>query len=118
MLGTPARVRMLAVLRTLGHPSRGARRLVAWEVSPALLLALPFGVGVGVAMAWLVIPRLDLRGFVGGSDQPPLVLGGVWPVLVMVAFGAVVAAAVAAAAALASRLGAAAAIDAGEEREW
>lgn len=117
MLGTPARVRMLAVLRTLGHPSRGARRLVAWEVSPALLLALPFGVGVGVAMAWLVIPRLDLRGFVGGSDQPPVVLGGVWPVLVMVGFGVVVAAAVAAAAALASRLGAAAVIDAGEERE-
>lgn len=118
VLGASSRARMLAILRTLGHPVGGAGRLVAWEVAPALLLALPFGVGAGIGMAWLVIPQLDLRGFVGGSAQPPVVLGGVWPVLVVIGFALVTSSAVAAATALASRVGTAATIRAdGEERE-
>jgi putative ABC transport system permease protein len=40
VLGAASRARMLAILRTLGHPQRAAGRLVAWEVAPALLLAL------------------------------------------------------------------------------
>lgn len=117
MLGAVSRARMLAILRTLGHPSRGDARLVTWEVAPALLLALPFGAGVGVAMAWLVIPQLDLRGFVGGPTQPPVVLGGVWPVIVVVGFALVSTVAVVAATLLASRLGTATAIREGDEQE-
>lgn len=104
LLGAASRARMVAILRTLGLPTRAAGRLVAWEVVPTLLTALPFGVAAGLAMAGLVIPQLDLRGFVGGQVQPPVALGGVWLPLVVLGFSLVAAAAVAAAAAAASRL--------------
>ncbi|WP_194422323.1 FtsX-like permease family protein [Microbacterium abyssi] len=115
VLGAPSRARMLAILRTLGHPQRAAGRLVTWEVAPALLLALPFGVGAGVAMTWLVIPQLDLRGFVGGSGQPPIELGGAWSLLVVAGFALSAVGAIAAATALASRAGAAEMIRADDE---
>ncbi|MGO3232051.1 MAG: FtsX-like permease family protein [Microbacterium sp.] len=115
VLGAPSRARMLAILRTLGHPNRAAGRLVAWEVAPALLLALPFGVGAGIAMAWLVIPQLDLRGFVGGTTQPPVALGGALPLLVVAGFALVTAVAVIAATALASRVGMASTIRTDDE---
>ena len=117
VLGAVPRARMLAILRTLGHPSRGEGRLVTWEVAPALLLALPFGAGVGIAMAWLVIPQLDLRGFVGGPTQPPVDLGGGWPVVVVIGFALVSAIAVIAATALASRLGTATVVRDGDEQD-
>ncbi|WP_417556559.1 hypothetical protein [Microbacterium sp.] len=107
---------MLAILRTLGSARRTAGRLVTWEVAPALLLALPFGVGAGVATAMLVIPQLDLRGFVGGSAQPPVSLGGLWTLAAVVGFALVAAFSVAVAAGLASRLDSADAIRAGDER--
>jgi len=116
VLGSASRARMLAILRTLGHPPRAAGRLVAWEVAPALLLALPFGVGAGIAMALLVIPQLDLRGFVGGLVQPPVVLGGVWLPVVVAGFTVIAGGAVVGAAVLASRLGTATAIRADDDR--
>ncbi|MGB4135341.1 MAG: hypothetical protein WA971_02185, partial [Microbacterium sp.] len=100
----------------LGSPRRAAGRLVAWELAPALLLALPFGTGMGVAMSWLVIPQLDLHGFVGGTTQPPVVLGGTWLLLAVVGFVLLSVIAVAAASVLASRLGAVDAIRADDER--
>jgi putative ABC transport system permease protein len=115
VLGAASRARMLAILRTLGHPQRAAGRLVAWEVAPALLLALPFGVGAGIGMALLVIPQLDLRGFVGGTAQPAVVVGSEWSVLVVAGFALVVASAVLVATAFASRLGAASAIRADDD---
>lgn len=115
MLGAASRARMVAILRTLGFPPRSTGRLVAWEVGPALVTALPFGVGAGLAMAWLVIPQLDLRGFVGGAEQPPVDFGGVWLPAVIVGFTVVATVAVVTAAALASRLGSATAIRAGDE---
>jgi putative ABC transport system permease protein len=114
MLGAPSRSRMLAILRTLGHAPRGAGGLVMWEVAPALLLSLPFGTGVGIAMAGLVIPQLDLRAFVGGAVQPPVVLGGVWLLIAVAAFALVAAVAILVAVLLASRLGMASAIRADE----
>ncbi|MDP3951415.1 hypothetical protein [Microbacterium sp.] len=106
VLGAPTRARTLVILRALGHPHSASGRLVTWEVAPALLLALPFGVGAGMAMTWLVIPQLDLRGFVGGAVQPSVVLGGAWQLLVVAGFIFVTAIAVVAATVLASRLGA------------
>lgn len=117
LLGAGSRARMLAILRTLGHAPRTAWRLVMWEVVPALLLALPFGALAGVVMAWLVIPQLDLRGFVGGSEQPPVVLGGAWLLAAVIGFALVAALAVTGAAAAASRLGSAEAIRQGDGRE-
>ncbi|MEV7631026.1 hypothetical protein AB0N64_01315 [Microbacterium sp. NPDC089318] len=115
-LGAGPRARMLAILRALGHPARGEARLVTWEVAPALLLALPFGVGVGITMAWLMIPQLDLRGFVGGPAQPQIEFGGIWTVLVVVGFALVSAVAVIVATALASRLGTATAVRDGDDQ--
>lgn len=116
VLGAPSRARMLAILRALGQPNRAAGRLVTWEVAPALLLALPFGIGAGIAMAWLVIPQLELRGFVGGSEQPPVALGGAWQLVIVAGFVCVAAVAVLVATMLASRLGEADAIRADDER--
>lgn len=115
-LGAASRARMMAVLRALGSPRRAAGRLVAWEVTPALLLSLPFGVGAGAAMSALVIPQLDLRGFVGGAVQPAVSLGGVWTVLAVAGFALIAAIAVAVSAGLASRMDPAAAVRAGDER--
>ncbi len=103
VLGAPSRARMLAILRTLGHRHRAAGRLVAWEVTPALLTAVPFGVGAGAAMSWLVIPQLDLRGFVGGPAQPSVQSGGAWQLLVVGGFALIATAAVFTASVLASR---------------
>jgi len=114
VLGAPSRAHMLAILRALGQPRGAAARLVVWEVAPALLLAVPFGVGTGIAMAWLVIPRLDLREFIGGVVQPPVALGGAWQFVVVGGFVIVTAVAVAAATKLGSRLAAATA--AGDDR--
>lgn len=114
LLGAPSRSRMLAILRTLGHAPRGAGGLVAWEIAPALLLSLPFGTGVGIAMAELVIPQLDLRAFVGGAAQPPVILGGVWLLIAVAAFAFIAAVAILVAVLLASRLGMASAIRADE----
>lgn len=111
MLGASSRERMLAVLRTQGFRRRGAGRLVLWEVAPALLLALPVGAVVGAGMTWLVIPRLDLREFIGGPEQPPVVFGGGWQVVMVVGFAVVVFVVIAVAAAAVSRLGAAETVD-------
>lgn len=116
LLGAPSRSRMLAILRTLGHAPRGAGGLVMWEIAPALLLSLPFGTGVGIALAHLVIPQLDLRGFVGGTTQPPVVLGGVWLLIAVAGFALLAAVAVIVAVLLASRLGMVKAIRTGDER--
>lgn len=105
LLGAESRASMLAVLRALGHSRRRTGSIVAWEVVPAILVALPFGVGAGIAMALLLIPQLDLRGFVGGQAQPELALGGVWLPIVVLGFSAAVALAVWVAAALGSRIG-------------
>lgn len=110
VLGASSRARMLAILRTLGHPPGAAGKLVTWEVAPALLLAVPFGVGAGVLMAQLVIAQLDLRGFVGGPTQPEVLLGGAWPLLIVAGFVLVAGVAVVVAALLASRLDASSAI--------
>ncbi|MFC4137277.1 MULTISPECIES: ABC transporter permease [unclassified Microbacterium] len=115
LLGAPSRARMLAILRTLGRSRRGAGALVAWEVAPALLLAVPFGVGAGVVMAILVIPQLDLRGFVGGQAQPVVELGGVWLALAVAAYVVLTGVAVVVAAVLASRLGTAGVIRADDK---
>lgn len=115
MLGAPSRARMLAILRTLGHPHRAGRGLVTWELAPALLLSLLFGAGAGIAMVLLVIPQLDLRGFVGAQVQPPVVLEAL-PLLVAIAGFAVAAAvAVVVASTIASRLDASVAVRTDDE---
>ncbi|MFE1646421.1 hypothetical protein ACFM35_12650 [Microbacterium sp. P01] len=107
VLGAAARGRMLALLGALGYPRRRELPLVAWEVGPALLLALPVGVGVGLAMPYLVLPSLDLSRFIGAAEQPAVHIGGWLSPVVIGAFLIVAVVAVALATAAASRVSAA-----------
>lgn len=115
VLGAAGRGRLLALLRTLGHRRRDDLAVVAWEVVPALAVALPFGLVAGAGMSWLVIGAIDLRGFVGGVTQPPLDVGGALPAAVIGGFVLVAAAAIAVATRIAGRVGSAEAIRSGDE---
>ncbi len=117
VLGARGRGRLLALLRTLGHRRGGEASLVAWEVTPALACALPFGVVAGVAMAHLVLPAIDLRGFVGGHDQPSVHDGGWTGLLVVGGFIVVAALAVALATLIATRVTTARAVRSIEEED-
>ena len=83
LLGASARVHLLGILRGLGA-SRGTRLpLVAWEVAPALLGALPFAALAGVVSTWILSRTLDLRDAVTGADQPTLDPGWPWQAAVI-----------------------------------
>lgn len=116
LVGTPARVRLLAVLRTLGISRRQTQGLTAFEIAPAVGLAGVVGTGLGLAVPMVLLRALDLRGFTGGLAQPavavlPQVLAPV--VLSVVAVAVVV---VVGSAALTSRVDHAQALRVGEDR--
>ncbi|AYF97056.1 FtsX-like permease family protein [Protaetiibacter intestinalis] len=100
-LAAPARGRLFALLRALGSPARREYALVVWELAPALLLAVPIGAVVGVALVPLVTAGVELTTFTGGSAAPAVSLGLAASGLVVAALVAVVAVAVLAAAAIA-----------------
>ncbi len=107
VLGAPARGRLLALLGALGFRRSRELPIVLWEVAPAVAIALPVGLGIGLLLPWIVIPAIDLTGFVGGTAQPAVHLGGWAPALVAAAFLAVTALAVLVAALVARRVTAA-----------
>ena len=86
VLGAPARGRLLALLGALGFRRSRELPIVLWEVAPAVAVALPVGVGVGLLLPFIVIPAIDLTGFVGGEAQPDVQLGGAAPALVAAGF--------------------------------
>jgi len=110
LLGSVARARLLALLRAVGYPRRRELPLVGWEVGPALAVALPVGIASGLAMSWLVIGALDLRGFTGGEAAPALSLPPGWLAVAVLGFAGVTAVAVLLATAAAMRLRSAEAI--------
>ena len=107
VLGAPARGRLLALLGALGFRRSRELALVVWEVAPAVLVAMPVGAAVGLALPWIIVPALDLTGFVGGSAQPLVRLGGWLPLYVVLGFVAVTIVAVLVAALVARRVTAA-----------
>lgn len=107
VLGAPARGRLLALLAAVGYRRSRELALVLWEVAPAVVVALPAGAAVGVALPGIVLPAIDLTGFVGGADQPAVHLGGLLPALVVAGFLVVSAVAVLIAALVARRVTAA-----------
>jgi len=107
VLGAPARGRLLALLGALGFRRSRELPIVLWEVAPAVAVALPVGVGIGLLLPYVVIPAIDLTGFVGGAVQPAVQLGGWAPALVAAGFLVVTALAVLVAAAVARRVTAA-----------
>jgi putative ABC transport system permease protein len=100
--GAPTRGRMLGLLAAMGYPRGRELPLVAWEVAPPLLLALPVGVAAGFALPPLLLPAVDLAGFTGGSAAAPITMppGLAWltaaAYLLIAAIAVVVAASVAA----------------------
>lgn len=115
VLGAPGRGRLLALLAALGYPRRRGAPFVWWEVAPALLLALPFGVAVGLALPALTLPRLRLSVFLADVIEPAVRLGGWLPVLVVGGFVVLTMLAVLIAAAAASRITAVFAIRSSDE---
>ena len=67
------RSRDLAYLRTLGLDSRQSLGMTLTETVPGVLLACGLGVPLGIAIARLIEPGLDLRAFVG-PEAPIAVL--------------------------------------------
>lgn len=115
VLGAPSRARLLALLAALGYPRRRDVPFVWWEVAPALLLALPFGVAVGIVLPLVTIPRLTLSVFLADALEPAVRLGGWMPVAVVAGFIVITALAVLIAAAAASRFTAASAVRTADE---
>ncbi len=109
-IGSPSRVRLLAVLRTLGASRRQSRALTGWELAPMLTAAFVVGSLLGVAIPWLLLRAVDLRGLTGSATQPalsidPAALGlVVLGVLLTVVLAVIVSAAIAARTDLAQHL--------------
>lgn len=116
LMGSVARARLLAVLRTLGLAPAQTRALTAWELAPLLVVSTLVGGLLGIAVPWVLLRGLDLTGLTGGAAQPALVLD---PVLLALVLGAVVLTvliAIAVSAWLAGRTNLAQALRVGEER--
>ncbi|PFG42473.1 putative ABC transport system permease protein [Isoptericola jiangsuensis] len=92
VLGTPARTRLLAVLRTLGLPRGAERGLVLWEVGPWVGAALVTGAVLAVAVPALVVGMVDLAPLTGADAAPSLVVDPWWLAALVAALLAVVAA--------------------------
>ncbi|MFK5688502.1 FtsX-like permease family protein [Ornithinimicrobium sp. LYQ92] len=74
LMGSGARTRLLATLRTLGLAPRQTRALTAWELAPLLVTSVVVGTALGLGVPWLLLRGLDLTGLTGGTRQPDLYL--------------------------------------------
>ena len=70
VMGGPDRLRLLAVLRTMGATGEQARGVTAWELGPLVGVALSLGVGLGLGTGWLLVSCLDLSGLTTGNHRP------------------------------------------------
>jgi putative ABC transport system permease protein len=95
IMSAAGRTRDLAYLRTLGVSRRQGLALTAVEQAPPVLLALIPGVLLGVAVAVLVEPGLNLADFVGAQGVP-LFIDWVTLAIIVVTLAAVIFLAIAA----------------------
>jgi ABC-type antimicrobial peptide transport system permease subunit len=94
------RMRDFSYLRALGLSKRDLLRLSVIELGPPVAAALVTGVLLGVGLAYLVEPGLDLAALAGGEqvDPRPALLAPVLLIAVLVLVTVAVTALVAAAA--------------------
>ncbi len=104
ILHAQRRSRELAFLRTLGLTDRQVAGLTVVEQGLPVVLALVIGVAVGLGLAWLLAPGIDLAAFSGPDATVPLQVDPGSVAGVAVAVVAVVAVAIAASSWLAGRL--------------
>lgn len=74
-VAAPERVRTIAVLRVLGAGRRQTAPLVAGELLPLALGGVVIGTALGVLMAALIVPALDLTAIAGPAASAVVVLG-------------------------------------------
>lgn len=103
LIGSPARRRLLAVLRMLGLRLGQARGIAAWEIGPSTAIALVAGCVLGAVLPVIVLAGVDLRPFTGGPLQPAVTIGPGLLGLLLGGFAALVIAATAVAIAAARR---------------
>ncbi len=113
-LDAQRRARELGFLRTLGLTDRQLVGLTVVEHAPPVVLALGIGVALGLGIAWLLEPGLELAIFI--DPAVPVVLSVDWPSIgaVVLAVVVVVAAAVGASSWAAHRLNPAQALRMGD----
>lgn len=116
LMGAAARARLLAVLRTLGLRPGQTRALTAWELGPLLVTSLIVGAALGLAVPWVLIRAVDLRGLTGGQVQPALTIDPVGVGAVLLGVILTVLLAVSVSAWLAGRTNLAQSLRVGEER--
>jgi putative ABC transport system permease protein len=103
LLTGQARVRLLATLRSLGMGRRQTRAVAALELAPLVVLSVLAGIAVGIGLAHLLIPAVDLVPFTGGFISPDPVVSPTFLAVLVVAVLGVVAAALLGVTALANR---------------
>ncbi len=96
-----------AARRTRFPPQRASCRSCSGRWRPPSPSRSPSASAIGLLLPWIVIPAIDLTGFVGGATQPVVHLGGWAPALVAAGFLVVTALAVLVAALVARRVTAA-----------
>ena len=113
-LDAQRRARESAFLRTLGLTDRQLVALTVVEHAPPVSLALLIGIGLGLGVAWLLAPGLELAVFI--DPGKPVVLQVDWGtvVAVVIAIVLVVAVAIGASSWLGRRLDASQALRVGE----
>lgn len=70
VLTAPPRLRDFAYLRALGLSRRDVLRLAAVELGPPVAAALVIGILLGVGLAYLVEPGVDLSELAAGREAP------------------------------------------------
>jgi putative ABC transport system permease protein len=70
VIAARSRARDLALVRTMGGSSRDALVLAAVELTPFVASALLVGIGLGIALTYLIAPELDLSFYTGDSSNP------------------------------------------------
>ena len=73
LIAARSRGRDLALVRTMGGSTREALSLAGVELTPFVLAALVLGIGLGVALPYLIVPELDLSPYTGDSSNPVVV---------------------------------------------
>jgi putative ABC transport system permease protein len=69
LIAARSRSRDLALVRTMGASPRDALVLAAVELTPLVAIALVLGIGLGIAIPYLIAPGLDLVFFTGTGSS-------------------------------------------------
>jgi len=70
LIAARSRARDLALVRTMGGSRREGVLLAAVELAPFVATALTLGIGLGIAIPYLVEPGLDLAFYTGSGVNP------------------------------------------------